>query len=375
MPDYSYPQWLIQRHAPWEALVAGVQAGSQIAANRQRGRALAAQLDHQAFQETVLQQKAEADAQDLRTLQEWWPTFANAEGEALQKLQVPPFKNVQMWNRLNLALGEKRQQAAASELANGAATLNLTDPADVATWYELGGKAMKSGLKMDIKDLQTPVFKAQELKRLENSAKSLADYRNRGTVVEQNLNRATELEEQADNIEVAFPEEAEQLRLNARQLRESVPVHTFSTPEGPVRGYAVQLPDGTIDPNHYGTIGSNGRFTIHPMGEKTPSASLSLKDRQLRDKIVRLEKELDDLPSGKAATADDVKQAGTLRTQINDLQSQRDALTAPKPTATTPAKAESPEGMVRMVNPQGATVLVPRSRLGEATSNGYRMAQ
>jgi hypothetical protein len=125
---FSLPPWLIPQRSPWEALLAGVQAGSAIAATRQRGQQLGMQLRHQAFQEEASKAKFDSDQQDLATLQQWWPSFTTAEGESLRTLQAPPLKNAQMWNRITMELERKKQQAAASEFANIVSTENLATP-------------------------------------------------------------------------------------------------------------------------------------------------------------------------------------------------------------------------------------------------------
>lgn len=241
--DYSFPTWMLPKHAPWEALVAGVQAGSQIAANRQRGRALAAQTQHQAFQDRVLHEKFQADTRDLQTLQEWWPTFASAEGEALQSLKVPPLKNAQLWNQITLEVGKKRQQAAASELASGMAGLNLETPEGQADYYDLVSKAARTGLPFTMEQIQAPVFKAQELSRLKDSAAETKRYHDLlagKTPQKVNLAEAQRLERIADALETIDPEEAKRYREDANVMRASIPtaagvVRDVSKPTGAVQ--------------------------------------------------------------------------------------------------------------------------------------------
>lgn len=198
MPDYSYPQWLIPRHSPWEALVAGVGAGAQIAANNQRGRALASEAQHRAFQDEVLHQKFQADTQDLQTLQAWWPTFANAEGEALKTLTVPPLKNPQMWNRITMEVENRKQQAAASDFANALSTLNLADPADQAIAWTKAANLPPQYMGM----VGSRIEHAITSKRLADAATETARHNQaieaKGTVTEQNAAAITKLQGLAD---------------------------------------------------------------------------------------------------------------------------------------------------------------------------------
>lgn len=223
MPDYSYPQWLIPRHAPWEALVAGVSAGAQIAANNQRGRALAAQMDHQAFQERVLQSKADADAQDLKTLQEWWPTFTAAQGEGLSGLQVPPLKNAQLWNNITMEVERKKQQSGAGELANAIAafTSNPTPQGEAAVW---GIAAKNPWIGIDKVGAQMDQIKTANQKAKDASETArYHDLMAGKTPQKVNLAEAQRLERIADALEPVDADEAKRYRDDANVMRASIP--------------------------------------------------------------------------------------------------------------------------------------------------------
>lgn len=218
--DYSFPAWMLPKHAPWEALVAGVQAGSQIAANRQRGRQLAAQIDHQQFEETVLRQKADADAQDLKTLQEWWPSFSNAQGDGLKTLQVPPLKNSQMWNHITMEVERKKQQSAASEFANIASTVDASTPeGQAALWRASRGMVPPEHISQIIERQTTA-------KRNEKAALETARYHDLmagKTPQKANLAEAQRLERIADALEPIDAEEAQRYRKDADVMRASIP--------------------------------------------------------------------------------------------------------------------------------------------------------
>lgn len=235
---------MIPRHTPWEALVSGVNAGAQIAANRQRGRALEAQIGHQAFQETVLKQKADADAQDLKTLQEWWPTFASAEGEALANLKVPPIKNGTLWNQITMEVGKKRQQAAASDLANNMAGLNLETPEGQTAYYDLVSKAAKTGLPLTIDQIQGPVDKAREIKRLRDTAAETARHnaamegRTPQIINEEKANAFRLI---ADELEVEDPELAADYRRRSDDLRSTLLAGVTKDPSQPTTSTKSQI--------------------------------------------------------------------------------------------------------------------------------------
>lgn len=173
---YSLPPWLTpSESSPFQALIAGAQVGRNIAANRQAARQLAAQTQHQAFQDRVLNEKFQADAQDLKTLQEWWPTFTSAEGDALRTLTVPPLKNAQMWNRISMEVERKKQQAAASDFANALSGLDLSNPADQAIAWGKAAALPPQALDM----LGRRIDHAVTAKQRQAEAAALAGYRDR----------------------------------------------------------------------------------------------------------------------------------------------------------------------------------------------------
>lgn len=240
---YTLPPWLTpSESSPFQALVAGAQVGANIARNRQQARALAAQTQHQAFQDRVLHEKFQADAQDLQTLQAWWPTFTSAEGDALQTLRVPPLKNAQMWSQITMEVGKKKQQAAASALASSMGSLDLSTPEGQASYYQLASQAAKTGLPLTIEQIQGPVFKAQELKRLQATAESTASLKE--------LEAADRFEKEAAEVEGTDSDLALKLRQRATLLRSKFTsptetIETYTDERGNQQVRVVRGPAGT----------------------------------------------------------------------------------------------------------------------------------
>lgn len=306
---YSLPPWLIPQRAPWEALIAGVQAGSQIAANRQRGRALAAQMGHRAFQETAMQKKFEADAQDLATLQQWWPAFAGAEGEALKTLQVPPLKNAQMWNRITLEVERKKQQAAASEFANIMSGVDLATPEGQATIWNAAAKNPQ--IQLDL--VGERIERAVTARRLQQSAEETARH----------------------NLAM---EENALIRMVGQEF----------TPE-------VQTIDGEriirLGQNRWQYLGKDVDTE-----ELKPTLRLSIYKAQIQE----AQKALADIGTD---SPDYAKWSGRLERAIQN----RDAMLKggkPEPEA---------EGDAIMFDKQNNKVRVPRARMGEFLGKGYQM--
>lgn len=168
---YSLPTWLTPQRAPWEALVAGVQAGSAIAANRQRIRALNAEMQQQAFRDKILTAKQAAEDSDRAMLGPWMAAFQTSTGENVP--DPPPISDASMLNRLQMMVLDKRQKYGASEFAKIVASYpdKSTPEAQSAIW----GAAGKYGV--DLSATGNMLNQATTAKRLAESAASLATYR------------------------------------------------------------------------------------------------------------------------------------------------------------------------------------------------------
>lgn len=133
--DFSLPSWLTPKEAPWHALVAGVQAGSQIASNMLRSKQLYAELQQQqqrqelADKQFVMQNetytlanevtraKLENDTADFATLREWWPQYASSQGEDLMALEPPNLHDTDKAVRVSGLLSEKKRKQATVNFA------------------------------------------------------------------------------------------------------------------------------------------------------------------------------------------------------------------------------------------------------------------
>lgn len=176
MATFDLPSWLQPKEAPWHALVAGAQVGSQIAANRARNQALYAEIQQnqqrqdlserkfmadneaQTLKNDAMRAKLSNDSEDFATLRSWWPQFSsNAD------VEVPVLHNPDTAMRLSGLVTEKRRKQSLVDVARAMQGNDLGTPEGQAAYLEAWtpDAVAKAG---GIESIYKPIEVAEKLK-------------------------------------------------------------------------------------------------------------------------------------------------------------------------------------------------------------------
>lgn len=342
MPDYSFPSWILPKQTPFEALLQGIQAGSQIAATRQRGMALAqqarqqdAQLHHQALQDQMLQTKWQNDVSDMQTIQEWWPKAVAATGEELYGITTPALRNPEMMSRMNTMLLQRKQLAATTDFANAVSTVDGSTPEGQAILWGKSRGLIPPERVQGIIDRQVTA-KTNEKRATETARHNAAMETRTSALI--NVEAAAKKEAEAYAIQDLYPEEADALLQQAKDLREALPGQSSQRQEFE-KFYDAKLKRWFQWRNN----------VAYPITKEEAGVSPSVEANIIKSQITDLEKSLDALPG--AGTVGE-KNRGTepqrkaLESQLDKLRKDRDALRHPSeaaPAATSGKKYFNPE--------------------------------
>lgn len=153
--DFSLPSWLQPKEAPWHALVAGVQAGSQIASNMLRAKQLYADMQQQrqrqdlaeksfvanneaqTLQNEFMRLKMVNDAADFSALRDTLKEFETTDD--VTKVKLPALRDPQRMEKMSTMYAQRMIQAGNEKLAKfGSTVTNWADPAVKIGLLEIG---------------------------------------------------------------------------------------------------------------------------------------------------------------------------------------------------------------------------------------------